>query len=942
MLRRSKGFWTSQDSSKKGNQMADSKTQSFSFESFRQRVEELSLEMFVELGGASIDAVSRHLLFNDILILIFSALVRGRARRSNRSTVHLARSETGLDSLSLIKREELVIKRLKRAFGARATVALQILAADPAISTSLFPNESVGMLFELMYGAIPKFVASGNPRLLGSHERRDRGVYFTPIEVVRFVAKSTLQPKLAKTRNAQEILAIRIVDPALGAGFFLLESLRLLSDRYFQLSDELSTTRVRRSIAERCLYGVDIDQMATDIAKALLWLEVGDLDFPGSCLDAHITHGDALLGPAIAQAEQRKSKSSPIEDDVPNSGQDNEQVRQLLNNKADRNTNRSRNTPFSWALNFPEVFLSGGNSCGFDIVLSNPPWGKVKPDLKEFYSHFDSAVSQYQGDALKRYVNGQTTQSLAASIDRLWKNYAQEIKTYSTILQDLDVFQHQRAEINGRTTRGDSDLYKYFMERCFQIVKHNGRVGLVIPAAFHRSEGAAGLRKLYWNHGRFETYLEFENRKNIFPIHGMFRFVLLTYQRGGKPGIQAARFGLTTVKDAQTIEYNNTIAISTSFLKRVGGDSLTVPEIRSKLEQRLLIKLYSGYPTLGKKSSIDWNACFVRELDMTKDSGAFIDRVQLMKAGCTENVDGSWSSPAGVNYLPLYEGRMVNQFDNAAKAYKGGQGRTAQWVPLPFSNKAIVPHYFVADAYIEKYDLLNAPARAAFCDVTGHANERTVLSALIPKGVPCGNKVPTLCFDKEDPRLHLIWLALANSFVIDWLVRRRVSTTLNFFHWYSIPFPRVSPNSEVGIQLTKAARILCDVAVSNDSKNKTIDYKELLRRRSNVRARIDAIVAELFELTLPEYVLVLNDFQIIDRYQRPLPTANGVEARSTITRDKALCAFLQRSGGYAAADEFLALKDDSSVRVKDVAQRVLLAEVNGAVGYVPSEHAAVI
>jgi hypothetical protein len=225
--------------------------------------------------------------------------------------------------------------------------------------------------------------------------------------------------------------------------------------------------------------------------------------------------------------------------------------------------------------------------------------------------------------------------------------------------------------------------------------------------------------------------------------------------------------------------------------------------------------------------------------------------------------------------------------------------------------------------------------------VTGHANERTVLSALIPPGVACGNKVPTVLFDNNDPTLHLIWLALANSFVIDWIVRRRISTTLNFFHWYNIPFPRINPDSNIGRELSQAAAKLCylDTRQRTDSSAGS-HHKDVLRMRSSVRADIDAIVAELFDLNLTEYVLVLSDFQIIDRYQPALRMGNTAENRSTITRDKALRAFGERKRVEALSDirDIVPVQDTS---IHDLHQRILVAEARGAIAYVPSEHACI-
>lgn len=920
--------------------------QRFNFECFKATVQNLALGLFHNLSGDRIESVTEHALFKDILAVTFACIVRRFAQERQPSMCKVSgrsKHRNGLNSLSLIRREERINGELKRLFGPKLPRAMSELNQRSQSSlVTLVPVEYIGMAFETLYGTIPDLACEGAGKLRGTHARRDKGVFFTPPEIVRFLTRATLTPTLLGAKSVSDLLCLKIVDPAQGAGFFLLESLRLLSEKYLELSTHRNAFLARRLIAKNCLYGIDIDDLATDIAKALLWLEVGDAYLCGMDLDKHIKTGDALLGPhsETFETSQAIRQSAYLFD-----CHDNQVSSAVTKSKPhDPATSEQAYRPFSWNLNFPEVFpnhqkghLSNG---GFDVVLSNPPWGKIKPEFKEFFSHLDHRVSEYQGPDLRRYVNSESKEFHAESVDKLWRKYAEEVRRYAVMLQECGIYQNQRIELNGKTTRGDSDLYKYFMERSFQVLKKNGRLGLVVPAAFHRSEGAAGIRKLYWDKGRFETFLEFENRKNIFPIHGMFRFVLLTYQRGGRPGIKSARFGLTSVSEAETIQFSKRISISATFLKRVGGNSLTIPEVRSKLEQRLLNKLYAAHPILGNTSSHYWNVSFVRELDMTKDSGAFFDRSELLRQKCLENEDGSWSSKNGIRYLPLYEGRMVNQFDNAAKAYMSGQGRTAQWVPLPFTNKAIVPHYFVADSYIEKYGLVEVPARAGFCDVTGHANERTVLSALIPPGVACGNKVPTLLFDNNDPKLHLIWLALANSFVIDWLVRRRISTTLNFFHWYNIPFPRINPESNIGRELSQAAEKLCYLDMRRRTGSSAVSHhKDVLRMRSSVRADIDAIVAELFGLNLTEYVLVLSDFQIIDRYQPALRLGNIVE-RSTITRDKAIKAFGERKRQEAPSD----IRDfvpGQATSVFDLHQRISMAEAGGAIAYVPSEHACI-
>src|ERR1019366_3891875 len=95
----------------------------------------------------------------------------------------------------------------------------------------------------------------------------------------------------------------------------------------------------------------------------------------------------------------------------------------------------------------------------------------------------------------------------------------------------------------------------------------------------------------------------------------------------------------------------------------------------------------------------------------------------------------------GGRYVPLYEGRMVHQFDCAAKAYVSGEGRSAKWRELPLGEKVLLPHFFV------NVTGSAPPLRAGYCSITGQTNERSLLATMLPAGLAAGNKVPTLTTD---------------------------------------------------------------------------------------------------------------------------------------------------------------------------------------------------
>ena len=214
---------------------------------------------------------------------------------------------------------------------------------------------------------------------------------------------------------------------------------------------------------------------------------------------------------------------------------------------------------------------------------------------------------------------------------------------------------------------------------------------------------------------------------------------------------------------------------------------------------------------------------------------------------------------------------MVHQFDAAAKGHVEGHGRSARWELLGPAQKEIRPRYLLPIRDAERRRIPRT-VRAAFCDVTGHANERTVLAAVVPDVAVCGNKVPTCEFSGDDPDLALLWVAVANSFVVDWIARRRVSTTLNFFHWQELPFPRLDPHSEVGRRLVVAG----DALSSSPGRPWSMGFAE----RAALRAQIDVDVAVTFGLDLRDAVTVLSDFPLLDR--------GAPEGHRTVTRDSVL------------------------------------------------------
>ncbi|MFN8019303.1 MAG: hypothetical protein U0P45_14455, partial [Acidimicrobiales bacterium] len=250
--------------------------------------------------------------------------------------------------------------------------------------------------------------------------------------------------------------------------------------------------------------------------------------------------------------------------------------------------------------------------------------------------------------------------------------------------------------------------------------------------------------------------------------------------------------------------------------------------------------------------------------------------------------------------LPVYEGRMIDHFDHRAKHYVSGHGNSAKWDAHGFDDpdKAIVPQWRIARRDIPgKLGDRCDHYRIGFGDVANPRNERSFVAALIPPGAICGHKVPTIDFGEEWQ--YLPWLAVANSFTMDWLTRSRLSSpSLSFTVMDNLPFPRWDRDHALVDRLAPLVlRLTCTSSEMAEYWNSMSKYgwcepapegsvptAALVdpAERATTRAEIDAIVAKhVYELTREELAYVLDQFPVLERRDRK---AHGTYA----TKDRIL------------------------------------------------------
>ena len=152
------------------------------------------------------------------------------------------------------------------------------------------------------------FIGDGNEKKTKGSERKLTGSYYTPATLVSELIKSTLEPVLTQAVADRPedpraaILALKVIDPACGSGHFLLAAARRMAAKMAQIesgtdtSDEAVRQHALREVVQHCIYGVDRNPLAVELCKTALWIETVEPGKPLTFLDAHILHGDSLVG----------------------------------------------------------------------------------------------------------------------------------------------------------------------------------------------------------------------------------------------------------------------------------------------------------------------------------------------------------------------------------------------------------------------------------------------------------------------------------------------------------------------------------------------------------------------------------------------------------------------------------------------------------------------
>ena len=719
--------------------------------------------------------------------------------------------------------------------------------------------EQLGAVYEHVLDYTPART-SRSLELLRSGRRKATGSFYTPRPLTEYLVRRTLAP-LVESAKPAEILRLRILDPAMGSGAFLVAACRYLAHAYEQalirdgqmvaadISDA-DRTEFRRLVAQRCLHGVDVNPMAVQLARLSLWLATLAGDRPLTFLDHHLRSGDSLVGASLADlhrqppsAGSRKTRLSPLPlfslDAFQSSlraivsprlalgSEPDDTLEQVKKKERTLATLGREHGPLArWKLAADLWcacwFLPAADTRTFGALLEElrhgggPLPGHISGPLLEDVRHvtasrnffhwtleFPEAFYDESGAPLER-----------PGFDAVLGNPPWEMLRADAgngaATAALTGFA-RRSGVYPLGVTGHANLFQLFIERALQLVKQSGRVGFIVPAGLATDHGCAALRRELLDRTTLDMFLTLENRDAIFPVHRGLKFALFTLSASGATSSVPVRAGVRTPATLDLIpdsgDDSAAISLPRSLLQRISGDQLAIPEIRSAADLELVSQIAFSCPPLG--DSDGWSVRFGRELNATEDRPYFIE---------------------GGHGLPVLEGKHVQPFRVDTRACR----------------LSIAPD--TARRLLRGSSSFSTP-RLAYRDVAAATNRLTLIAAIVPAGVVTTH---TLFCVRRPPDIESqeFLCGIFNSFVANHLVRMRVGTHVTTAVIDRLPVPKPSRKLASFTRLASLARHLTR---SDDE---------------DARAEHQALAARLYGLSEDAFAHILNGFPLVARAER--------------------------------------------------------------------------
>lgn len=867
--------------------------------------------------------------------------------------------------------------------------------------------EELGSVYESLLELVPRVdteTRSFELAHLAGNERKTTGSYYTPPSLVSALLDTALDPLLDQAVNGAtgpddaeaRLLALTVCDPASGSGGFLVAAARRIARRLAEVragDNEPTPGEVQSAlhdVVERCIYGVDMNDLAAELAKVSLWLEAMQPGKPLGFLDARIKIGNSLLGttPALlaggvpegafsvlegddkkfaAEAKKRnKAENTRNADKLFGSlGQDafsfggkQSAVAQLISERrelvkpvasAEEARTRAQEYDafdhsaameqkrlhadawcaafvwplkageaepptssivrqlgdsgtaagygptvskilelaneyrfFHWHLEFPEVFGdpddgedlgAEGWPGGFSCVLGNPPWERVKLQEQEFFAARNEEIAKAPNAAARTRLIKRLVED-----DPILHNEFLAAKRNAEG-QSASMRTSGRYPFNGR---GDVNTYAVFAELFRSLTGPDGRSGVIVPTGIATDATTQYFFKDMVDSSTIAALYDFENARPLFEgVHRSFKFCLLTIAgRLAKEETASFAFFLHDPADIAVKEF----ALSPDEIKLINPNTGTLPIFRTRRDAEITLGIYRRVPVLINENDPangnPWGASFMRMFDMSNDSNLFHTREQLESEGWTlkGNVFERSENGRPDKMLPLYEAKMLHQYDRAWATYEGTETRE---VTLLEKNDPLfepLPRYWVAANEVSKKigERTEDDYLFGYRKIARTTDEHTMIDYLHPMGAVGDSGI--LMFSKDPARMGLF--TQFATFVFDFIIRQKLGGT-NIGHFITQQMPVIPPHVLNRECLWDTRVTNSDWLVRRSAELFGTSYRlsPVLRdmglagqpfvwdveRRSGIRAEIEAACFHLYGISRADAEYVMDEFVIVKR-----------------------------------------------------------------------------
>ena len=785
-----------------------------------------------------------------------------------------------------------------------------------------------------------------------SGTRKATGSFFTKSFAVEHLLNHALEPalddhlsrlsQLSEDEAGYAFFDFRVADIAMGSGHFLvaavdrierrlsnylarhslgpvaaelvrlrasaLEALGPLSDRV-EIED---TQLLRRQIARRCIYGVDINPLAVELARLSLWVHTFIPGLPLSLLDYHLVQGNSLVGIAtltesqqlvevasggplfnqltndlMAQAAESIARVGRLADtdaaeiararEALHKAQEEEKALAamldiLVASRIDAEIKIDPGVLQQWRDNPADIPNSELWQRARDAMAEIPPFHfPVQfPDVfQRERSGFDVIIGNPPWEKARVEEHGFWARYFPGFKGVTQSDREELVKQYRDSRPDLEaklVEEIREADLlrlvlttgpyPGMGT-GDPDLYKAFCWRFWRLAaRPGGRIGVVLPRSTWSVKGSELFRKLVFREGRVSDLTILLNTGGWVFDDAEHRYTIALSNLETTHPEAAAELPIRGPYHSLDRYHEGIKDEPVRFpVEEVLGwtDSASLPLLPSEESAEVFAQLRKT-SRLDMDDGTSWRLRPYRELDATNDKGLMTFTSDPPKGFWPVFTGASfdlWEPDKGPgSYYAWIDSGVAQRhlFDKRVRASRG--------MGSPFSE-------FPQDCITERGTLPCLHPRIAFRDVTNRTNRRTVIAALIPPNVTVQHKAPYLLRPRGDEKDEAFLLAILCSLPLDWYARRFVETSLTFFVLNPFPVPRPSLNDPCFKRMVVLAGRLAspDERFAKWAGAVGVHYGPLEPdEKEDMIHELDAVVAHLYGLSERQFRHIFETF----------------------------------------------------------------------------------